>query len=391
VTVQVSLDADHAERRDRAEIATAFKAHLSPAFEYLTRKAAGLDPGREPGPSLATCEKVPTSAELEVVTDATEALRIAIGRSRERQAKVLELIKVDEVAHAKRLAACGRRSVQLECGDCGSRDNFVPISCGSRLCEDCMNQKMGRVAGQYLPVVESWRHPRMLRLSLPHRVDPDDVEQAVDALRGAFGRLRRRKVPHSGDGWDWEPWRSILRARDEFRLAARWDQERKQGRGIPMDEIMRAGFYGIDLKQGDDGTINVHMHVLADIPYLPQAALSELWDDLIDAPVVDIRQIEDQNGNGRESALMEVIGYAAKPPEYENVEDEIAYFEALKGSKLIQPFGELHGNTPDGGLPMYCCQCERSPDRWRYAGTVDGRYETVGVGAAPDGDRPPPS
>jgi hypothetical protein len=232
----------------------------------------------------------------------------------------------------------------------------------------------------------------MLRLSLPQRIDPnpDDLERAVDALRGAFGRLRRRKVDHSGDGWDWPKWKGILRARDEYQLAARLNQERKQGRGIPMDEIIRSGFYGIDLKQGDDGTVNVHMHVLADVPYLPQAALSELWDDLTDAPVVDIRRIEESGGQDRESALMEVIGYAAKAPEYVDAEDQVAYFQAMKGSKMLQPFGNLHGNTPDAGLPMYCCSCERSPDAWHYLGTVDARYETVGVGAAPVGDRPPP-
>ena len=359
-------------------------------------------PSGNPTVSLATCEKVPTSAEdpspssdypetasdLNRVTDATEAIRASVSRSRERQEKVLALIQAGEVAHAKRLALCKRQSVQLECGDCGSDDNYVPVSCGSRLCSDCMNDKMGRVAGQYLSVVEDWDHPTMMRLSLPQRVEPERVEEGVDALRGAFGRLRRRKINVEKETF--RKWMSALRAIGERRLAKKLEIERSNGRGIPVDDIVRSGFYGIDIKQGDNGTLNVHMHVLADIPYLPQAVLSDLWDDLIGAPVVDIRRVEQRGQSDEETALMEVIGYAAKAPEWENTEEQVAYFEALKGSKLIQPFGELHGNTPPGDALLYCCTCERSPREWTYLGTVEGYYETAGVGSAPDGDRPPP-
>jgi len=365
--------------------------------------AALVTADREPLPSLATCEKVPTSPEnddpsgdyaltadeLGYVSDATEALRMVVSRDRDRQEKVTELIQAGEVAHAKRVATCRRKSVQLECGHCGDDENYVPVHCGSRLCEDCMNKKMGEVVGQYLPVVESWEHPTMLRLSLDHRVQPERVEQAVDALRGAFGRLRRRKVGHDGDGWSWTHWKQILRARGEHQLALRLDHERAEGRSIPMDEIVRSGFYGIDIKQKEDGRLNVHMHILADVPYLPQAALSELWDDLTDAPVVDIRRVRQQGDSDEESALMEVIGYAAKPPEYENVEDEVQYLTALKGSKLIQPFGELHGNTPGTPAFLLCHQCGVSPENWMYLGVVDEPYNTVEVGGV-DGDRPPP-
>jgi hypothetical protein len=359
-----------------------------------------------PTASLATCEKVPTSDDapapstdfpetaddLNHVPPALDALRAAVSRDRERQAKVIALIQAGEVAHAKRLAVCNRKSVQLECGDCGSDENYVPVSCDSRLCPDCMNSKMGEVAHQYLPAIEGMDNPTMLRLSLPSRVDPDpeSVGRAVDALRGAFGRLRRRVVPANGDGWSWGPWKSVLLAMGHDDLARRWQKRYvEQGRGIPMDEILKGGVYGVDIKQQDDGRLNVHTHIIGDVPYLPQAALSELWDDLIDAPVVDIRRVEQQGESGAESALMEVVGYAAKAPEYESVDDEVAYLKALKGSKLLQPFGDLHGNTPPAPSELTCYTCERIPRSWSYLGVVDGRYETATVGG-PDGDRPPP-
>jgi hypothetical protein len=160
-------------------------------------------------------------------------------------------------------------------------------------------------------------------------------------------------------------------------------------KGIPFDEIVRGGFYGIDVKQTDDGRFNVHMHILADCPFLPQAALASAWDDQIGAPNVDIRRIDERGEADEETALMEAIGYAAKAPEFENPADEAKYMTALKGVNLIQPFGNLHGNTPDAEVSLRCANCELEPEWWNYEGVVDGCRETVLVGSAPDGDRPP--
>lgn len=57
----------------------------------------------------------------------------------------------------------------------------------------------------------------------------------------------------------------------------------KQIKWIPIEEVVPTGFYEIDIKQNDDPTspeyrtFNVHIHILADLAWLPQAALSELW------------------------------------------------------------------------------------------------------------------
>lgn len=397
------------ERRDRQRVEDAFRAHLSPAFERMTRTAAGVQTGREPTSSLATCEKVPTISEtisesadsvpqtiddVDYISDATEAIRLSISRSRERQRKVLALIEENEVAHAKRLVNCGRQSVELGCGDCGE-SNYVPIHCDSPLCPECGNRKMGRVAGRYAEEVAGWDHPRMLRLSMPHRVDPDEesIARAVDALRGAFGRLRRRKIPPNGDpedghGWEFEELASKLRMVGERDLAARLrTQYINRGKWIPVEELLRGGFYAVDVKQKADGRLNIHLHILADCPWLPQAALSSLWDDLMDAPVTDIRAMDGRGQQDAEEAVIEAVGYAAKPPEYESVEDEVQYYKALKGSKLVQPFGDLHGNTPDSE-ELRCTGCENIPlTGWEYLGVVEEGFGAVG--SAPDGDRPP--
>ena len=143
-----------------------------------------------------------TVEEIGHISTATEAIQAAVSCDRDRQRKVIALIGADEPAHARRLAVCGRRSVQLECptaaGGCGSEDNYVPISCGSRLRPDCMDRKMGRTVEQYRNVVASFDHPTMIRLSLGDRVKGEDLARGKDALVGAFGRLRRRVIPTSG-------------------------------------------------------------------------------------------------------------------------------------------------------------------------------------------------
>ncbi|MFB6218694.1 MAG: hypothetical protein ABEH77_05875 [Halobacteriaceae archaeon] len=430
---QARLDTDHAgDRADRA-LSELFRAHTSPAFLALSYQAAGIEPPGTPH-SVPTCEKVPTSDRervenhpdtyelVERTTDAREALHAALSQNRDRQRKILALIEAGEIAHAKRFALCRRKSVQLECpdeyyptewgeqhaGGCGSDDNYVPVHCDSRLCDHDMRRKQGQVAGQYRPVVENWDCPTMLRLSLPSRVEPTEaeIETGLDRLRNAFGKFRRRVIPPEGEHqdkrWVWkrdggEPadhyWKQALMQAGERRLAKYLELKYvEQGRGIPVDEVLREGFYGVDIKQDpDDGTLNIHLHVLADCPYIPQAALSALWDDLTDAPVVDVRRIEERGEQDRESAVMETIGYAAKAPEFETVEAEVAYFQALKGSKLVQPFGDLHGNTPEVPAFLRCSECDSTPEYWNYERTVNGYHDnmTVEVGGV-DGDRPPP-
>jgi len=461
-----SFNEEYGETYSPAAYRRRVEAIVPYIYGALTLQERATTAGNQP-PSLATCEKVPMSAadsgpsggfdrprdlspgerdvlrtayrhgiggasidELaEAVTsgvDAAAALHGAMGRSDERQANVVALIRAGEVPHAKRLATCGRQSVQLECpdengaGGCGHTENYVPISCDSRLCPDCGSRRQGQAMERFGGVVEEWDAPTAIRLSLPERVEPTEeaIAEAVDELRDAFGKLRRRVVPtsgeHGGKRWVWqndggEPadhkWLPALRAeasrraredddRSLFRRIARWEREYiDEGRGIPMDELITSGIYGIDAKQSEeDGTVNVHMHALIDCPYIPQAALSKVWDDLTGAPVVDIRRVEERGDRDRDTALMETVGYAAKPPQYETLQGAVAYMKALKGAKLIQPFGDLHGNTPSPDAHLLCANCENTPAWWNYMGTVDERLETMGTSwdDPSAGDGPPP-
>jgi hypothetical protein len=265
---------------------------------------------------------------------------------------------------------------------------------------------MGKAANQYKPVVKRWDWPTTFRLGLNRRVEPteDDISNAVDELRNGFSRLLDRVMPVEGEQgnqrWVWhsdhgEP--ATCRLKPKLRsvgardLAQKWQtQYVSRGRGIPMREVIEAGLYGIDLKQDpDDGTVNVHIHVLCNCPWLPQGALSQMWEEIADAPAVDIRRIEKRDHDDAEDALMEVVGYAAKEPEWRDASEAVQYHLALKGSKLVQPFGSLHGNTPSNTGELYCSDCELSPTEWHYCGTVDALYDTTDHDPTSRGKDPP--
>ena len=416
---QSLLDARHAERRAAAKTSELFRAHRSPIFYRRSLQVANLE--REVPSSVHNCEQLPTSdairepsgdsddvlTQQERVSQATEALRAGISRSRERQRKIIELVMAGEVGHAERFAKCLRQSVQLECptfgGGCGSQDNFVPVTCDSRLCPHCMNRRMGKAIEKYRLPVESFDYPALLTLTMENVSDP---ETGKEAIQGAFGRLRRRVIPASGsvevpDGeggtkivrWVWkmgddggEPadfyWKSALCAAGEHDLARRLQKQYvDQGKGIPFSEVVPAGLYGIDIKQQDSERYHVHLHALCEMPFVPQAALVSVWNDLTGASVLDIRR--------RGDMLAETIGYVCKPPQFESVSDEVEYLTALKGSRLMQPFGELHGNIGDAPSLLQCADCGRAPQFWNYLGLVDEAYDNMTI-ATSKGDRPPP-
>ena len=417
------------ERRRRHRLAVEFYGALCAA-----------SPGPEVGPSLDSCEQLPirsavpdfsddslSGADDHLVENLQDFLRLGVedvdraaklaqeaaGTSvcthlyqsdEERRETALALIEQGEVSHASRYATCGHTSVQLECpdefgaGGCGCSDNYVPITCSSPLCEECARQRAARMVEKYGPVVQGMDDPTALTLTIEN---VDDPGKGAEAIKGAFGRFRRRVVPtegsHGDKPWCWwrddgEPsfrWRPKL----DDEIARRWDREyHQQGKGVPMDEILKGGLYGIDIKQKGPNEYNVHLHIIVDMHFCPQPALAAVWEDVSGAPVLDVRRIYQQGEKNVETAVLETVWYALKPPEFESVEDAAAWFAENKGSRQCQPFGELHGNTPDD-LPirLICNGCGKTPAWWNFEGTHHQRLDNMETAIGEyDGDRPPP-
>jgi hypothetical protein len=359
--------------------------------------------------------------------DRIEALHAALARGEERREKVLELLDRNEVGKAKRLALCKQQSVQLECpdedlaGGCGSDDNYVPARCGLRICPDCATAQKAEKMEKYKPVVKDMENPTFATFTIEN---VDDFERGFDFILDSFGRLRNRTIPPSGetvrykDGeeivkrWDWtddgrpaELWKPHLLENGKHELARRiqnhyvhaeWSNATgtHRGKNIPFEELVRGGIYAMDIvaKPAEDGAgYNVHLHAVVDMVYVPQAALSAVWEDITGAPVVDVRRIYDRSEEGIQSALMETVGYALKEPEFETTEAEVEYQLAMSDRRLVNPFGDLHGNIPDQVSHLKCSNCGHIPYFWNYKGLVDGELDTMEVVVGgPDGDRPPP-
>lgn len=317
---------------------------------------------------------------------------------------------------AKRLAKCRQEGVQLECGDCG-HEEVVPTHCNSRLCEVCGRRRKGQLIGKWLRSVEAMDDPTLMTLTVENVVlrTPEDLEEARSGLLDDFATLRRRVIPTEGETvregqrkrWVWrsdggEPastrWRQSLgraaasedRGRRQLEAARLEAEYVREGRGIPFTEVVKGGLAGMDIKQQEGDEFNIHLHAVCDVSFVPQEALSAVWEDVTGSPVVDLRRIEESRSRDAEDALMEVVGYAVKTPEFETLDDEIEYVVQLKGKNLVVPFGSLHGNASDPA-PLVCSGCENVPFLWHYLGVVDAEWSTVDVrgGSATDGDRPP--
>lgn len=387
---QQSIRADHETEKEIRELSDLFHFHDSDLF-YAVNQSRVLDLEEESDPSsLDTCEQLhisEPSGDSEAVSRLVYDLRELWSREPKRIARVLELLSRGETGHARRLATCSRRSVELVCGECGEA-NFVPVTCDSRLCPDCNRRAMGRLIGKYEKAVSTWEEPTLLTLTTENA---SDIGVGKDEIVDYFGNFRRRIVPLSGgsgeQSWVWkrdggEPagdyWKSRLLQRGQHELA-RSLQSRyvDEGRGIPVAELLRGGFYGVDIKQQDDGTFNIHLHILADMSYIPQPAISEVWEDVTEGScVVDVRRIDERGSMGEESAIAEVIGYATKPPEFDDIETEVDYALELSGSRMVQPFGSLYGDTPSSA-PLVCQRCEEVPLWWEYEGFVDVNPDPV--------------
>jgi hypothetical protein len=431
---------------------------------YAAYRAYSANPATpENPPSLDNCERSPISAEtgatdsetvdlseaereelqmvvamgvddvgraVDIVTagryGADSAIHAALGREKERQWKVLSLLERGDPSHAFRLATCGKRSVQLQCGCCESEDNYVPVSCDSRLCPDCQDSKIGQNIGKYEDRVREMETPVLLTLTEENFSDPIEGRET---MMEDLGRLRRRTIPFEGstrreteDGeiveksWCWwngtgledidedqEQWKIKLQAQGRYDLVRRLQTQYVNyeyeditgthvGRNIPFEELYDGGIYGIDIKQQGPFEYNVHAHVLIDMAYVPQAALSAVWEDITDgACVVDVRTI--YNRQQRENvaeALAETVGYAVKPPEFEDLDDELAFVQAAKGCPTVHPFGSLHGSGSQDGY-LICADCEQIPREWHYAGTIDGTHDTMGKTWETDRGMDPPS
>jgi hypothetical protein len=102
---------------------------------------------------------------------------------------------------------------------------------------------------------------------------------------------------------------------------------------------LRGGLYSIEAKRTDEGGWNVHIHILCEGSYIPQAELSQAWLKITgDSPVVDIRAVY-----SRVEGLKYLLKYLLKAPDVKGCADE--YNEAFRGVRMVSAFGNWYNQA----------------------------------------------
>lgn len=186
--------------------------------------------------------------------------------------------------------------ITLFCQDCGHTQRFE-VRCNDRLCPICRARDYRRIMARFHEAMTSgtlrMKSPKLLTLTV---ISSEDLAQQIRDLRSAWTHIRRQ-------GW--------------FKRA------------------VAGGLYTIEITYGEAGW-HAHIHALMDSVFVPQAQISEAWERLTGAPVVDIRPAWNL-GLG----LRYILKYMLKPPSLNKGLAE-RYRAVLKGARLVHGFGKYY-------------------------------------------------
>lgn len=201
-----------------------------------------------------------------------------------------------------RFVQCGMQAT-AELSPNSKEARITSNNCRSRWCPACARDRAATIAANLAALVTE-RGARFVTLTRRHSHAP--LTDQLDSLLASFRRLRQR-------GW--------------------WT------------EAVTGGAAFIELHRGDhDGLWHVHLHVLCESEFLPQADLSREWYAVTtDSSIVDVRAIASPA-----KAASYVAKYVSKPGSARVYNDPTALREmidALAGRRLCMTFGTWRG-TP---------------------------------------------
>jgi hypothetical protein len=276
--------------------------------------------------------------EKHIVNNEWQAKNVTLKAEREKIADVL--LNAGRYDEQSKVRYCGEDVVAFK-ADCCSDTVAYPMSCGHRLCPVCMRRRSARLSVKVMNFIEgAWflvpvkgekgkrerkyikmKHPVLITLT--EKNVPSLDKKYFSGLRGRVTKLRHRAIFQKCVG----------------------------------------GFYGIEVTYNSETkTWHVHVHMVADTPYIPQDKLSDEWLDITgNSFVVDIREIKDP-----EKASKEVAKYIVKPGNFlKNPKLIDEFLNAVKGARLVSTFGYYHNikfeDNNDCGLPD--CLCKKN--EWR--------------------------
>lgn len=205
---------------------------------------------------------------------------------------------------ARTLTTCGRYPVLIQHKASG-RLVTQHARCNQRACPTCRPIRAKQLEARVRNAVRRIDDARLLTLTL--RSDDRPLADQISHLKESWTRLRRTK---------------------QFRTHVHG--------GVSVLEIT----YNIRTDQW-----HPHLHVVIDGRYWAQASIADAWETASrGSRIVDIRRVP-----SREALTKYVTKYLSKTAQSPNMPDrrvsELAL--ALKGQRLAQPFGNLHGHLKD--------------------------------------------
>lgn len=203
----------------------------------------------------------------------------------------------------------GHSFITLYCANCGYQHRVV-LECGDRTCPHCRARGFWRLFRGYEESIKPKQNLKSVTLTLKN-VPDGRLGEVVDRQREAFKKLRRRE---------------------------------------PYARIWVGGIYAIECVNKGRGW-NVHMHLIVEGGFVPQARLADDWYKITgDSMVVHIQHVRNPK-----AVLWHALKYVTKRPTLQTVRHEAEYNLVLKGRRMIQTWGSWWGEVLIVGPPVVVC------------------------------------
>ena len=255
---------------------------------------------------------------------------------------------------ADKLTLCHRKLLVTTCGK--HIEKIIPnYTCELRLCPDCARRRASKFMRKYLPAVKAFiqstnTQPCILTLTQEKR--SETLQTSAKRLIKAFEALRRSKI---------------------------------------FKKYFKGGLSGTEWTSRD-ALYHTHMHALVfRVRQLTPEDLQELKDRWCEitggAKNLRLDWINPNQPGGIDTAIKEVIKYAMKPADIENLTpQQFADFMAMKGQKLFGTFGEFYKFAqtyepePESLLPFVEHRAHRAGEPCSHDGCGDPLFDVPTYG-----------
>lgn len=226
-------------------------------------------------------------------------------------------------------------NISIYCAHCG-HEKKVTLRCGHRSCGECRYQDYKRLTYRYGDFIKHraeagkiHKPPRKLKLlTLTLKNVPlGHLEEAVKRIRRNFKALLKRELPKS-------------RSRRE-KLRKQGVKEGDLPARILYQDKWVGGMYAIEAPNKTGRSWHVHLHAIVEGEYIAQSTISEDWKSVTGGSfMVWINRAWSPAG-----ALDYVLKYLTKAPTLRTRNNQVEYDLALKGLRMIHPFGTWYGKV----------------------------------------------